>query len=114
MARWVAVMSTAYCLAGTMADGSAVRGGSLASNQYPLGTILEVQPALGGRRRWTVRDRIGWGTRLDFWSPSCRNAFAWGRRIVRIRPWQRRRLVAEAGAPVTHCTPCIRVPRSAR
>jgi hypothetical protein len=69
--RWIAVTSTAYCLGGTMADGTGVRWGSVASNQYPLGTVMEVTPAPTGRRRWIVRDRIGWGTQLDFWAPSC-------------------------------------------
>lgn len=93
MLRWIVVTSTAYCLSGTMADGTGVRWGSVASNQFPLGTVLEVTPALAGRRRWTVRDRIGWGTQLDFWAPSCQIARGWGRRPVRIRRWRRPHLV---------------------
>ena len=81
----IAVVSTAYCLGGTMADGSHVRSGSVAQNSYSLGTHLEITPSPTGRRRFTVRDRIGWGTELDFWLPSCRAAMAWGRRTVRIR-----------------------------
>jgi hypothetical protein len=57
-----------------MADGSGVRWGSVASNRFPLGTVLEVDPAPAGRRRWIVRDRIGWGTQLDFWAPTCGSA----------------------------------------
>jgi hypothetical protein len=76
--RWIAVTSTAYCLGGTMADGTGVRWGSVASNQYPLGTVMEVTPAPTGRRRWIVRDRIGWGTQLDFWAPTCALRFAVG------------------------------------
>lgn len=87
MTTWLAVVSTAYCLSGTMADGTGVRWGSVASNQYPLGTVLEVRPAPAGQRRWVVRDRIGWGTQLDFWMPSCGAALGWGRRTVRIRRW---------------------------
>ena len=90
MGRWIVVVSTAYCLSGQMADGSGVRWGSVASNQYPLGTVLEVTPAPAGRRRWTVRDRIGWGTQLDFWHGSCAAARSWGRRAVRIRRWHHR------------------------
>jgi hypothetical protein len=73
-----------------MADGSGVRWGSVASNRFPLGTVLEVDPAPAGRRRWIVRDRIGWGTQLDFWAPTCGSASQWGRRTVRIRRWHRR------------------------
>src|SRR4051794_11315817 len=54
-----------------MADGSWTREASVAPNHHPLGTALEVTPAPTGRRRWVVRDRIGWGTELDFWRPSC-------------------------------------------
>lgn len=93
MKGWVAVVSTAYCLSGTMADGTGVRWGSVASNQYPLGTVLEIRPAVGRQRRWVVRDRIGWGTDLDFWVPSCGQALSWGRRTVRIRRWRRPRVV---------------------
>lgn len=85
MTAWVAVVSTAYCLSGTMADGSAVRDGSVASNGYPLGAELEIRPSPTGRRYYRVRDRIGWGTELDFWLPTCSAARAWGRRTVRIR-----------------------------
>lgn len=99
MARWMAVVSTAYCLSGTMADGSGVRWGSVASNQYPLGTVLEVRPAPYGRRRWVVRDRIGWGTQLDFWLPTCSGARTWGRRQVRIRRWRRPVVRAVHGPP---------------
>lgn len=105
MARWVAVVSTAYCLSGAMSDGSYVRDGSVASNQYPLGTVLQVEPAPTRRRYWVVRDRIGWGTQLDFWRPACSGAFAWGRRVVRVRRrlsvavGRRHRLRARKGLP---------------
>lgn len=85
MTHWVIVVSTAYALTGPMADGSLTRHGSVASNHYPLGTVLEVRPAPLGRRLWVVRDRIGWGTELDFWLPSYRRALGWGRRVVRVR-----------------------------
>jgi len=68
-----------------MADGTHTRAGSVASNRYPLHTRLYVYPAPGGRRIWTVRDRIGWGTQLDFWLPSCWSARQWGRRRVHVR-----------------------------
>jgi 3D (Asp-Asp-Asp) domain-containing protein len=106
VARWIVVVSTAYCLSGTMADGTGVRWGSVASNQYPLGTVLEVAPAPAGRRRWTVRDRIGWGTQLDFWNGSCTSARGWGRHTVRIRRWRRPHLIgAVRGTPVLELRP---------
>ena len=77
--------STAYCLVGTMADGSWTRAGSVAHNGLSLGTKITVRPAVLGRRRWTVRDRIGWGTELDFWMPSCAQAIAYGRRTSWMR-----------------------------
>jgi 3D (Asp-Asp-Asp) domain-containing protein len=85
LAGAIAVVSTAYCLGGTMADGSHVRAGSVASNNYPLGTHLIINNSPTGRRHWIVRDRIGWGTQLDFWVPTCWKARKWGRRAVRIR-----------------------------
>lgn len=77
--------STAYCLPGTMADGTHVRPGSVAHNGYALGTKLTIKPSPTGRRRFVVRDRIGWGTELDFWHPSCSGAIAWGRRRVTVK-----------------------------
>lgn len=82
--------STAYspCSAGSiMADGTHVRSGSVASNRHPLGTRIQLvgAPTFFGRRDFTVRDRIGWGSDLDFWTPSCSGALAWGRRTVRYR-----------------------------
>ena len=76
-----------YCSAGTvMADGSHVRSGSVASNRHPLGTrIYLTGRSFFGRRSFTVRDRIGYGSDLDFWTPSCRAAHVWGRRYVTYR-----------------------------
>lgn len=81
----IATGSTGYCLNGTMADGSWTRTGSVAHNGYPLGTRLWISPSPTGARRFVVRDRIGWGTQLDFWLPSCSWAISWGRRVVRVR-----------------------------
>lgn len=80
------VSSTAYCLAGRMADGSYVRAGSVASNRHRLGARIRLRPRgkrAFGRRTFTVRDRIGWGTELDFWVSSCSTARSYGRRSVR-------------------------------
>jgi len=83
--------STSYCLSGTMADGTPTRWGSAASNHYPLGTRIAIDQPFYGRRRFTVRDRIGWGSDLDLWAPACSMSYAWGRRLVRVRAVARRR-----------------------
>jgi hypothetical protein len=81
--------STSYCLTGRMADGSWTRPGSLAHNGYPLGTRLWASPAVRGRHRWTVRDRIGYGSQADFWTASCAQARAFGRRTITLtRGWR--------------------------
>lgn len=90
MSALVAVVATSYCLSGTMADGSPTRHWSAASNSLPLGTRIWIEPKVRGRHRWTVRDRIGWGTQLDLWAPSCGQAVAFGRRVLRVRVgWSR-------------------------
>lgn len=85
------VEATAYCLRGTMADGSYTRAGSVAHNGYALGTKLTING-----QRYVVRDRIGYGTVLDIWMPSCGEAVAWGRRTVKVREgwWAKRGKVA--------------------
>lgn len=87
-AEAMTVGSTSYCLQGTMADGSYTRWGSVASNLHPLGTRIKVTRPRGGffgMKRFVVRDRIGWGSQLDFWHASCAGSRAWGRRTVRYR-----------------------------
>lgn len=92
LALAVPTTSTAYCLNGRMADGTMVRAGSIAHNGLPLGTHVTVYPSPTGRRRFVVRDRIGWGTQLDFWLPSCAQALTWGRRVVHVKVgWPKRR-----------------------
>jgi 3D (Asp-Asp-Asp) domain-containing protein len=87
--RYFRVTSTAYtpCSAGQiMADGSRVRFGSVANNFLRFGTRIRLtKPGPYGRRTFTVRDRIGYGSQLDFWVPSCRYGFYWGRRTVVFR-----------------------------
>lgn len=85
MTRLLAVVTTSYCLLGTMADGSYTRAGSAANNRLPLGTQITVDPPFLNRRRWTVRDRIGWGTELDLWAPSCALSRSFGRRTTTMR-----------------------------
>ena len=78
--------STSYCERGLMADGSFVRAGSVAMNSLPLGSLVRlVGVTFEGRRLFTVRDRIGWGSEMDLWTASCTAARAWGRRTVHYR-----------------------------
>jgi 3D (Asp-Asp-Asp) domain-containing protein len=78
--------STAYCQSGRMADGSSTRPGSVASNLYRLGTRLRVSRSPYGRGRvFVVRDRVGYGSQLDFFVASCARARLWGRRTVHVR-----------------------------
>lgn len=84
------VSATQYspCSAGQiMADGTRVRQGSVAANNYPLGQKLTING-----KRYVVRDRIGHGSVLDIWTPSCSGAIAWGRRVVKVRVgwWQKK------------------------
>lgn len=91
----VLLASTNYspCSSGTiMADGTPVRFGSVAMNTLPLGTRVYLRPGLYGRHRFVVRDRIGWGSQLDIWNPSCAGAIAYGRRTQRLTVgWPQRR-----------------------
>lgn len=80
----VAVQATAYCQAGRTASGYETRFGQVASNDYPFGTVLRLRRPIRGRRHFYVRDRIGWGSRLDIFMPSCWSAVQWGRREVRF------------------------------
>lgn len=90
--------STAYCLTGIMANGERVRPQSVAHNGFALGTRLTITPNPTGDPRWTVRDRIGHGSDLDFWVPSCAHAIRWGRRPVTIRVgWPAPRRVSARG-----------------
>jgi 3D (Asp-Asp-Asp) domain-containing protein len=87
--RTMLVESTAYspCSSGSiMANGRRTHIGAVAMNLLPLGTRIRVNRSpFPGRRSFTVSDRIGHGSQLDFWTPSCAGARAWGRRLVRVR-----------------------------
>ena len=78
------VSSTAYCLRGRMANGRYVHHGAVASNRHRLGTWIRMRRPrrVFGRRTFTVGDRIGYGTELDFLTSSCASARAYGRRTV--------------------------------
>lgn len=93
----VMVGSTAYCLTGTMANGEGVHRGAVASNMHPLGTLLKFKRRVwvGGikQRYFRVKDRIGHGSQLDVWLPSCGAAIVYGRQLrsyrVVYRPYKR-------------------------
>jgi 3D (Asp-Asp-Asp) domain-containing protein len=98
----VGVDTTSYCLNGTMADGTWTRPGSAAHNGLPLGTRITIHPPFLGRSRWVVRDRIGWGTTLDLWAPSCGVSRQFGRRRVSLRVgWPRPLLIRQRRIRVT-------------
>lgn len=79
------VTSTAYCLTGHMADGTPAERGAVASNRHPLGTALDVSDSPWGPGTFVVRDRIGWGSQLDFATAGdCPLARRWGRRRVAV------------------------------
>jgi 3D (Asp-Asp-Asp) domain-containing protein len=67
-----------------MANGNHVHIGAVAMNGPRFGTRLWAQRSPFGARSFTVEDRIGSGSQLDFWVPSCWQARAWGRRSVRV------------------------------
>jgi|ERR1700684_15295 len=80
----VLLSSTAYCQGDITAAGHAPFVGEVASNIYPLGTRLAVSPPVWGRTRFVVLDRIGSGSQLDFFTSSCSQAIAFGRRVERV------------------------------
>lgn len=77
-----------------MANGRGVHVGAVASNRHRLGTLIKLSRRVwvdGRRKRYfRVEDRIGWGTSLDFWMPSCGAALQYGRRGVSYRVVTRR------------------------
>lgn len=82
---WVSLDATSYCQGTITASGSHVYVGEVASNMWPLGTVLQVSPPVFGLNRFRVMDRIGWGSQIDFYQPSCSAAVQFGRRTVRVR-----------------------------
>lgn len=82
------VHSTAYCPGSsgtTMADGRHVYFGAVANNFLALGTRIRTDRQAFGKRWFTVHDRIGYGSELDFWVPSCAMATDWGARSISFR-----------------------------
>jgi 3D (Asp-Asp-Asp) domain-containing protein len=78
------LQATSYCQGTITASGEAPYVGEVANNMWPLGTRVEVSPAVFGRRFFHVEDRIGYGSQIDFYNPSCQRAIQFGRRIERV------------------------------
>jgi hypothetical protein len=82
--------STSYCPGSSgayMADHHKhVYWGAAASNRHPFGTRIRlIGASFHGRHLFTIHDRIGHGSELDLWAPSCAWSWAWGSRRVRYR-----------------------------
>ncbi len=82
------VDTTSYCDHGITASGAQTRPGTAAANNLPLGTRIQLTGKVTGphgRRRYTITDRIGYGSSLDLWTSSCADANAFGRRRTSYR-----------------------------
>ena len=104
--------STAYCGGGITASGRPVREGAVAMNSVPLGTRVRAMRSPFGKRTFTVTDRIGWGSDLDFYVSSCARAVAWGRRTVAVRivPKVKPKVRVSVGRAVPRPAPLLRLP----
>lgn len=90
-AAWITVSATAYApcegggSTGQSASGKQLRVGFVANNQLPLGTWIELDRQVQGRRFYIVEDRIGWGSELDIYMDSCGAMDSFGRRQIKLR-----------------------------
>lgn len=96
LTRWAGagtrVSSTAYCATGTMANGHRTHVGAVAGVRFghggpyfPMGARVRVSDSPWGPGVFTVEDRIGHGSQLDFAMPGdCRGARRWGRHPVTV------------------------------
>ena len=84
----VALDTTSYCEGAVTASGVAPYVGEVASNLYPLGTHLVLSPPVFGISEFVVLDRIGYGSELDVYAPSCAAAIDFGRRTETVRRLQ--------------------------
>ena len=81
----LSVDSTSYCQGGTMADGEQTYIGAAAGNLWRFGTRIKI---LSGRLAGTIvtiSDRIGWGSQLDIFNPSCAWAIQYGRERIEVQ-----------------------------
>jgi 3D (Asp-Asp-Asp) domain-containing protein len=80
----VSVEMTAYCLKGTTRRGRYVRPGIIAADPrvFPLAKYVELYVGKKYVGRFLVDDTGGLikGTRIDIWTPTCREAVLFGRR----------------------------------
>lgn len=81
----LAVIATAYCLAGTTFTGTHTHPGSVAVDPsvIPFGTIMHI-PGYGLGRAEDTGSAVQ-GNHIDVWFRSCARARAWGVRHLRIR-----------------------------
>ena len=52
---------------------------------WPLGTRLKILSGEHAGETVTVEDRIGWGSQLDFFDPSCHDAIEYGREQISVQ-----------------------------
>lgn len=76
--------STSYCQAGIMADGQETYWGAAAGNEWPFGTRMRILTGRLAGTVVTIADRIGWGSQLDIFSPSCAWSWWYGRERVSV------------------------------
>lgn len=78
--------STSYCLHSLTADGQRPQFRFIAMRGLPFGSKVRLlgprRKTFFGLRHFYVHDRPDAYTELDFWTPSCSTATAWGRRSV--------------------------------
>jgi hypothetical protein len=91
-----AASSTSYCPGSSGAymahKHRHVYFGAAASNRHPFGTRIRLLgTSFLGRKTFTIEDRIGSGSDLDLWAPTCSASNAWGRRWIRYRVLGRKR-----------------------
>ena len=77
--------STSYCQGTRTASGIAVGFGQVASNQFPFGTRLLIETGTFAGETFTVTDRIGYGSELDFYQGSCSAAISYGRQYIEVK-----------------------------
>ena len=78
------VSSTSYCQSGVMADGQQTFVGAVAGNMWPLGTHLFILSGSHKGEIVQVLDRIGWGSQLDLFTWSCKQAWQYGRQQILV------------------------------
>lgn len=77
--------STSYCQSGITASGQETRVGIVAGNMWPLGTQLRILDGTHSGQVVQVEDRIGWGSQLDFFVWSCKQAWEYGRQQILVQ-----------------------------